>query len=375
MRLYYFFYSVSYFFRLAFKKKHYCIIFYAPHHFNRGKNSENLFFKDLISSCKKHNLSFLFLEEPDVYSNQKRSKTAIPFDFIYYLIIFFRKFMKSEISYIDKDKKIGSFIKKIFFKRITFDNYITISQSMLSFFNGFNSDAKRFDLQHGTIHSRKRSYLYNGIVSSNLKENDVTLLLSGNEYKEVLIKNDISNYFQNHTHVIGVSSNSNNNIPSQLNKNVLVSLQFTHDHTKFENKQIADSLEIHINKNSTFHFYLKDHPRFNNEIDLSTFLSFPNVSLISEDLKDIFDKCSFHLTSYSTVTFEASLQGIPTCFLQSDSIDNNIFDTEYNYPFYNYLLSDLYNNYLVCSLETQKWAKQFHQPFCEETFLKSLKNA
>ena len=44
--------------------------------------------------------------------------------------------MGSEMSYIDIDRKIGSFIKKIFFRKITFDNYITISQSMLSFFNG-----------------------------------------------------------------------------------------------------------------------------------------------------------------------------------------------------------------------------------------------
>ena len=372
MRFYYFFFSVAYFIKLAFTKKHYSIIFYAPHHFNRGRNSENIFFKDLLDACKIHNLDFLYFEEPDVYSNQKRSKIAIPFDFIYYLIIFFRKFMKSEISY--NDKNIGDFVRKIFFKNITFDNYITISQSMLSFFNGVNSDAKRFDLQHGTIHAKKKSYLYNGVVSGNLKENDVTLLLSGNAYKDVLIKNENSNYFQNHIQVIGVSS-ANNIIASEPNKNVLVSLQFTHDHSKDENKQIADSLEIQINKESDFHFYLKNHPRFNNEMDLSRFLSLPNVSLIHEDLKGSFDKCSFHLTSYSTVTFEASLHAIPTCFLQSDSIKMSIFNTEYNYPFYNYSLSDLYNNYSVCSLEAQQWAKQFYQPFCEESFLKSLKNA
>ena len=373
MRIYYFFYSVFYFIKLAFKKKHYCIIFYAPHHFNRGKNSENIFFKDLLELCKMHNLSFLHLEEPDVYSNQKRSKTAIPFDFIYYLIVFFRKFMKSNSSFINDDKKIGGFLKKIFFTNITFDNYITISQSMLSFFNGVSPDARRFDLQHGTIHAAKKSYLYKGIVSNNLKENDVNLLLSGNAYKDILLKNDKSNYFYNHIQVIGISS-INAIIPSELNKNVLVSLQFTHDHSSDENKKIADSLEIQIKKEPTFHFYLKNHPRFNNEIDLSRFISFPNVSLFSGNLKDSFDKCSFHLTSYSTVTFEASLQAIPTCFLHLDYIKMSVFNTQYNYPFYNYLLSDLYNNYSVCSLETQQWAKQFYQPFCKESFLKSLKN-
>ena len=375
MRVYYFCYSVFYFIKLAFTKKYYRIVFYSPHHFNRGKNSENIFLKDLLDVCKTHDLSFLYLEEPDIYSNQKRSKKAIPFDFIFYLIVFLRKFMRSEMSYIDKDKKIGSFIRKIFFKNITFDNYITISQSMLSFFNGVNSEAKRFDLQHGTIHAEKESYLFEGVVSSNLLENDVNLLLSGNAYKDILTKNEIANYFQNHIRVIGISSFNNNIISSKPNKNVLVSLQFTHDHSKDENRQIADSLERQIKKESAFHFYLKNHPRFNNEMDLTRFLSLPNVSLISGDLKDCFDKCSFHLTSYSTVTFEASSRGIPTCFLQSEAKKMSIFNTQYNYPFYKYLLSDLYNNYSVCSLEVKQWAKQFYQPFCEESFLKSLKNA
>jgi len=372
MRIYYFLYSFFYFIKLAFKKKHYCIVFYAPHHFNRGENFENIFFKNLLDSCKMHNLSFLYFEEPDVNYNQQRSSKAIPFDFIYYLILFFRKYMKSDISYIDRDKMIGGYLKNFFFKNITFDNYITISQSMLSLFNGVSPESKRFDLQHGTIHALKKSYLYDGIVSSNLKENDVTLLLTGNAYRDILINNDTSNYFENHIHVIGVSSVTN--IPSELNKNVLVSLQFTHDHSKDENKQISDSLELQIKNEPTFHFYLKNHPRFNNEINLRRFLSFPNVSLFSGDLNDSFNKCSFHLTSYSTVAFEASLQAIPTCFLQLNSIKMSIFKMQYNYPYYNYLLSDLYDNYSVCSLEVQVWAKQFYQPFCKESFLKSLKN-
>jgi hypothetical protein len=375
MRVYYFFYSVFYFIKLAFTKKHYCIIFYSRHHFNRGENSENIFLKDLLNVCEIHNLSFLYLEEPDIYSNQKRSKNAIPFDFIYYLIVFLRKFMRLELSSIDKDKKIGSFLRKIFFKKITFDNYITISQSMLSFFNGVNSDAKRFDLQHGTIHAKKESYLYDGMVSSNLQENDVNLFLSGNAYKNILTKNEIESYFYNHIHVIGISSINNIIISSEPNKNVLVSLQFTHDHSKDENRLIADALEKQMMEESTFYFYLKNHPRFNTEMDLNRFLSLPNVSLFSEDLKDGFKKCSLHLTSYSTVAFEASLQGIPTCFLQSDSEKMNIFNTQYNYPFYKYSLSDLYNNYSVCSLDTKQWAMKFYQPFCEESFLKSLKNA
>ena len=197
------------------------------------------------------------------------------------------------MSYIEIDAKIGRFLKKIFFRRVTFDNYIAISQSMLSFFNGINTDAKRFDLQHGTIHARKESYLNDGLVSRNLKENDTHLLLSGVAYKELLTKNDRENYFQNHIQVIGSSVvQFNAVIASELNKNVLVSLQFTHDHSKDENQQIADSLEQLIKKESTFHFYLKNHPRFNNEVNLTRFLLLPNVSLFSSDLKEAFARCS-----------------------------------------------------------------------------------
>ena len=376
MRFYYFFSSFFYFVKQVFTKKHYRIIFYSPHHFNRGINKENFFFKDLFNVCKQHDFNFLYLEEPDLYSNQNRSKKAIPFDFIYYLIIFLRKLFGSEITYIERDKRIGGFIKNIFFRKITFDNYITISQSMLSFFNGISADSKRFDLQHGSIHAGKKSYLYNGLVSSNLKENDVYLLLSGNEYKNTLVQNEKKKYFQDHIEVIGSSIFYDNDFAhTEPNKNVLVSLQFTHDHSRDENQEIADSLERKIKAESTFHYYLKNHPRFNQEVDLSRFLSLPNVTLIYGDLKDIFKRCSLHLTFYSTVTFEAGLLGIPTCFLKFSPSKPNFFTLQYKYPFYRYLLSDLYDNYSVCSKKSSEWANQFYEPFSAKSFLKSLKNA
>ncbi len=375
MKIYYFLYSFYYFVKQAFAKRHYSIIFYSPQHFNRGEDAENLFFSDLFNVCKTHNISFLYLEEPYIYSNHKRSKKAVPFDFIYYLIVFLRKFMGSEMSYIDIDRKIGSFIKKIFFRKITFDNYITISQSMLSFFNGVYSTAKRFDLQHGIIHARMDGYINNGKVQDNLKENDAFLLINGYAFKEILTSNHKLNYFHDHISVIGSSLLKYNYVvPPKLEKKILVSLQFTHDHSNDENQKIYNSLERLIKKESSFHFYLKNHPRFNNEIDLNQLLSFPNVSLFLGDLKKGFTICSLHLTVYSTVTFEAALQKIPTCFLHFNSYKMNVFRTQFRYPFYNYSLSELYNDYSVCSNEVKKWAEQFYQPFCESSFLKSLNN-
>ena len=375
MNIYNLFKSLYCHLKIVFKKKHYKILFYSPQHFNRGKNNENLFFKDLFDYCNKNNISFLFLEEPDLKSKHKRSKKAVPFDFIYYLIVLLRKLIYANISQIEKDKKIGRLLKYIFFRNITFDNYITISQSMLSFFNGVHSDARSFDLQHGIIHKKHNSYMINGYVSDNLQKNDTFLLVSGEYYKKILLQNDQENYFSNHAIVIG--SYKNNYIKaktSKLNKNVLVSLQFTDDHSKYENKVIADLLFKCVENNSSFHFYLKHHPRYNNTLDLSGFNALTNISFTNANLEDIFKRCAFHLTSYSTVTFEAGLNGIPTSFLNSDSIRNFISFKEFGYPFCNYSLTDLYDNYKICSLKTKSWAKKYYTTFDNKNFHNSLKN-
>jgi hypothetical protein len=162
--------------------------------------------------------------------------------------------------------------------------------------------------------------------------------------------------------------------PSEANKNVLVSLQFTHDHSDSENKQISLTLEKLIKKEPTFHFYLRNHPRFNNEIDLDRFLSFSNASVIQGNLQDNFSKCRLHLTTYSTTVFEAALQGIPTCFLHSESSKMNIFSSQYYYPFHNASLSELYKNYSILSLQVKGWANKFYQPLNKDAFLKALKD-
>ena len=86
MRVYYFFYSVFYFIKLAFKKKHYCVIFYAPHYLNRTGKSENLFKKDSLNLLKIFNINFMLLEEPNIHFNYKCLNTRISFEVIYFHI-------------------------------------------------------------------------------------------------------------------------------------------------------------------------------------------------------------------------------------------------------------------------------------------------
>ncbi len=375
MRLYYFFLSVYYFFKHIFIKKHYDVVFYAPSHFNRGDNHENLYFKDLIALCKNHNISYIYFEEPDIYNNQMRSNDALPFDFIYYLVIILRKFMGSEMSHIQTDMKIGNFISKILFYNFSFSNYITLSQSMLSFFNGLNPKAKKFDLQHGTIHARKKSYLYDGIPSVNLLKNKTCLLLSGKGFKDVLVKNDKTKYFINNSNIIGSSLNflkSNTNKKEKLNKNILVSLQFTHDHTENENMEIYNKLLNLIKIKSSFHFYLRHHPRYNNDFNLKKLLLLSNTSIINGNIYDNLSMCSFHLTTYSTIAFQASMYSIPTFFLKIKSPIMEIFDTQYEYPFFNYSLEDLYDNYDLCSIKVKEWAEDFYTSFSAKKFISIL---
>ena len=61
-----------------------------------------------INVVKKKKKSYLIFEEPDRFSIVGRNNKTIPFDFIYYLIIFLRKFIKS-------DQHIGKILRKSFF--------------------------------------------------------------------------------------------------------------------------------------------------------------------------------------------------------------------------------------------------------------------
>ena len=195
--------SLFFFLSGLIKKRRYDVVFYYPQHFNRGVHNDNQFFKQLLLSCDNNNISYIVFEEPDFTIRSKRNNKVVPFDFIYLLIILLRKLYSSKLTILVKDQKIGSFIAKVFFKRFIFNHYITLSQSMLSIFKGINPNAKLYDLQHGIIYNNKKNYLVNGVAEANLLVNNANLLLSGKSYKDMLVINDKSNYFQSHTFVIG----------------------------------------------------------------------------------------------------------------------------------------------------------------------------
>lgn len=360
-----FFSSLFYFFKLIFVKKEVDVLFYYPQHFNRGVDNENILFQTLYKSCDINSKSYVVFEEPDRKCSQKRNNNTIPFDFLFYQIIFFRKIGFSE-------QRIGEIFSNLFFRRFSCKNIIVLSQSLLEFFRFSIKDSIIFDLQHGIIHSKKEGYIENGVINKRISKNNINLLLYGDGFKNLLEIGDKSDYINNKSHVIGFSKINVSDLHSESNGNILVSLQFTEDHTNNDNLKLKDEIFVFVKENPKHTFYLKHHPRFNNEVDLSEILNLENVHIAPVQLMNCFEKCSIHLTAYSTTTFEAASYAIPTIFFTSLQKKFNMFYEDFKYPVVNDLQL-IENNYLECSKRVKKWQSKFYSPFDEDKFVSLLK--
>ena len=195
--------------------------------------------------------------------------------------------------------------------------------------------------------------------------------MHGEGYKKMLLANEKTEYFRTKVFSIGYPLYVTSNQKKSLSKDVFVSLQFTNDHSERENHNMLERLSEIITKYIDFNFYLSNHPRFNNNVDLTDLLRFPNVLLSKGLLFENLSKCSLHLTVYSTTLFDASLLSIPTHIIK---MNNEKFDLIYNqleYPLKDVSLDKLYSNYSVYSSEVKKWAIQYYKPFDKELFLSS----
>jgi hypothetical protein len=328
----------------------------------------------LINTSKKNNLRYILIEEPDYNSNSKRNKDAVYFDFIFVIILVLRKLFSTEMDAITKDHKIGRFLSNTFFLNIKFMNVITISQSMVSVFRGLNKDCNIYDVQHGIIHNNKPNYILHNKAEPNLVDNNVSLLLSGKSFQKLLIDNEALNYFKEHTFVLGSGDNNLEKVHHSFNNNVLITLQFTHDHSDKENTILLNELKVFVSSVDTkVNFYLKHHPRFNNEVDLSDVLELPNTHFAADDIDECFKLCSLHVTTYSTSTFEAALLGVPTILMHSKN-ELNFFKTDFLYPL-NQNISDFKDItvYQKSAEIVKSWAKEYYSPYNELTFLNLLK--
>lgn len=361
--------SFYYFLYLFIKKRRYDVIFYYPQHFNRGKKGENYFFQHHYEACKKKNLSYIVFEEP--YQGSLRNQETIPFDFIFYLIVLLRKLFRNQ-SVIEKDRRIGSLLSYTIFRNIKFNNVIVLSKSMLSVFSAIQPSCRIFDNQHGIIYSNKSDYFNGDMVAKQLVANDIHLLIFGDEFRNILIEQDSTNFMNSNSHVIGspLFPFINHNV---FNNNVLVTLQFTHDHHIDENLKLLEELHDFIHSaGSDIIFHLKHHPRFDNALDLSDLLKLSNVKLSPSDINDCFKICSLHATAYSTSTFEAALQGIPTVLIQSQDW-SNFFKIDFSYPLH-HTISDFSDVtvYQESARLVKRWAQRYYSAYNESTFLSLL---
>ena len=354
---------------LFFKKRRYDVIFYYPQHFNRSKEGKNDLFEPYYNACINNNLSYIIFEEP--YPDAKRNQAAIPFDFVFFIIILVRKLFCDK-NIIQKDRRIGVLLSYTIFRNIKFNNFIVLSKSMISVFSAINPLAKIFDVQHGIIYPKKLDYFYKGSVSKQLIANNVYLLIFGNRFKEILIEQDATDFMKSNSYVVGFDNVSSANHVS-FNKHVLITLQFTHDHKQEENTRLLEELYDFITSaKRDIIFHLKNHPRFNNDIDLSNIIKLDNVYFAPEDLNDCFKICSLHATAYSTSVFEASLLGIPSILINSSRV--NIFQKDFAYPL-EYNINDFSNNdlYKESSVTVKAWASKYYSPFNSIKFISLLK--
>ena len=200
-------------------------------------------------------------------------------------------------------------------------------------------------------------------------------MLNGPSYREILLKSDKSNYFKSNTFVIGNTNPLERKHHKCFNNNVLVTLQFTRDHTIEQNIMFLDKLILFIeNTEKNVIFYLRNHPRFNDEIDLSNLYKIDNVNLAPKCLDKCYSLCSLHLTEYSTSVFESSLLGIPTILLSSNK-NFNYFENEFKYPIDYKKINDFISveNYQISSNIVKKWASSYYDKFNEKQFLKLFK--
>lgn len=372
------YYLVKSFFSLILlsNKKQYDVLFYYPQHFNRGIGGSNPYFERMIKSCEESNLSYLLIEEPDYATSFPRNNYSVSFDFFWLMVLILRKVIPlKKNDFLNKERQIGKLLS-LFFLRVKTKNIITISQSFQSIFRGVYPEANLFDYQHGLLSSGFVAYHEDNKVSQKLIFNKAQLLLNGVGVKNILKQVENGVYFNKIAHVIGGNFNYQN-LHSFFNTKVLLTLQISVSHTVDENnKLLVGLLELceQIKKqNSQITLYIKEHPRFNNCINLEHLYTYSFVEKAPDSLKECFSICSLHITEYSTTIFEAASYGVPT-ILSAFVPKFNFLEKEYFFPSVNGVLIKQIERYkdvgfYQLQLEKQvQWSQKYYEPFNEELF-------
>lgn len=367
-------------------KKSYNIIFYYPQHFNRSEFGTNLFFDPLIALCEEKALRYLVIEEPDRRTTFPRNKKAYRFDFYFYLILLLRKsiplcFFK---HFENREQYIGKLLKMLTFEKFNANVILTNSNSMGGFWRGYCPKARIVDYQHGIINKNQLGFFINGQAPSHIAVNNKEVAVWGKGFKHVFNQDKL--YYEDKVHVLGhyqpVDKIATNFSDSSK---ILFSLQFMPDlGIKLNNEMLAEINTVLKKIDSLLpenrpKIILKNHPRHNNAVELSSLVNeFDFVSLMSDNGNIVPTDYLIHVTFFSTTAFEMAMQGIPSYFLYTENLMNGKIDflDDYQYPInQNFSLEQLWTIYkndekvwMSHSDLVKKWSNHFFEPLNKKVF-------
>lgn len=392
----YFIKSFFFFTSNLFIKRDYDIVFYYPIHFNRGKKGENQFFESFYEICKKNDISYLVIEEPELFSKNdyRRNDYVVPFDLVFFIILVFRKLipLKKFENFQEREWFIAKILKPIFFTRFTFKNYIVLSQSMVGFFRGLDDKAKLYDYQHGVLTSTHSGYVTEDHqVPDNLKLNRVNVLVYGDGFRKVLLESTKDDYYKKHAITVGQYIKSRM-IDNYKSRSILFALQFKDFDVKTHEKILERVISFLKRGESLFEkygikLYLKNHPRFNHNISLDRLKEFSFVEFKEIDLFDVIESSFLQVTLSSTSVFEAAARGIPTLLIKNDDLPHELnpyfFDDDYYYPIKTKIIDEIIiyiENYLKDEekyrtdlKEIYSWYQNFYSKIDEKSLISILK--
>lgn len=399
-----FYKSIKYFISHNFYKEEYDVVFVYHNHFNRGGNGENMFFEPFISTCKEHDINYKVFEETSLdgkFSMYPRNKDAIPLDFLTLVQFILRKiFSSNRIDYSNYDNfykrevKVSKVLKTIFFRQFKSKIYIVLAHNNVELWRVVDPKSIIIDYQHGMIWNGHDNILVNSMPAEIKVYNDLTIMLYGKGFKQLLLENDKTNFFNDKNTIdIGYYLPISPLNKKLNNKVILYTLQNVdlESNTEYYNmiKNLLYDNKEFLEKNG-YKVLIKNHPRYNRNDKLTfdedlSFVSFVDDNILIDDLVD---KVSIHLTSKSTTTFDLALKGIPTIF--TDMLDvrspRDMFINQYNYPFENYIMKDVKelesvllnleneNIFNETSIEVYNWARKFYQDFDNNKIIKLLKS-
>ncbi len=332
--------SIRFCIECFFRKNSYNIIFYYPSHFIRSESKENEYFEPLYKICEQHGISYLILEEPTIGMVTPRAMRATPFDFILLLILIARKLLSLEHfeNFYDREWYIAKKIKAIFLRKLHYDNVVVMSNSMVGFFYGMDTNAKIFDYQHGIIYPTHEGYITGcGRVPEHIYKNGVHPLLYGRLFKEMLTKYTDSDYYENHAYVIGKKIDRQGKKRFKDTQKILFSLQIAGDEPERDRAWIKIFHDF-LERNSDFFIsnglkiVFKRHPRYTSAYDDSSLYTFEFTELYEGTLEDALNSCFIHITLFSTVVFDAAAVGIPTLLWDTKGSKSYLYTQYYNYP-------------------------------------------